>query len=87
MNNKILVLMTITFIISAGLLVVTLAVDTDGSASAKKYKKTQTVAQVNNCGNYILPINVTCSNFNSNSKDNGDYDNVGATNPSLPPFP
>ncbi len=79
--------MTITSIISAGLLVVTLAVDTDGSASAKKYKKTQTVAQVNNCGNYILPTNVTCSNISSNSKDYGDYNGVGATNPSLPPFP
>ena len=31
--------MTITSIISAGLLVVTLAVDTDGSASAKKVQE------------------------------------------------
>ena len=60
-GNK-LGLITITSTIRAVLLFVITGINTDNSATAKKYKA-QTIRQVNNCGNYVSPTNVTCSNF------------------------
>lgn len=73
MNSKVLALMATICIITAVLFLVTSVIDTDGTALAKQYRKTQTVAQVNSCGNQILPANVTCSNSNSEvqGSDNG----------------
>ncbi|MGC2597944.1 MAG: hypothetical protein WA395_07420 [Nitrososphaeraceae archaeon] len=87
MNSKIIGLMIIVSIISAGLLIVAIGIDTDNSALAKKYKKTQTLAQLNNCGNQLLPTNITCANYNSYSEGHENYNSVGATNPSPLPFP
>jgi hypothetical protein len=85
MNSKVLALVAIISIIMAGLLIVTIGIGTDGSALAKKYKKTQTLAQVNSCGNYILPTNVTCSN--SDSEKQGDGNSINSVTLSLLPFP
>ncbi len=44
------------------------------------YEKSQVVSQINVCGNYWFPINVICSNFNSQIQ--GDENNVAvATTP------
>ena len=51
------------------MLVVTIGIGADGNALAKEYKKTQTIAQVNNCG-ITLPTNVTCSNSDSDVQGN-----------------
>jgi hypothetical protein len=32
---------------------------------ATSYEKSQAITQTNECGNYWFPINVICSNFNS----------------------
>ena len=86
MNNKILALMAVMYIISVGLLILAVGIDTHGSTLAKKYRKTQAFSQVNNCGNSLLPTNITCTNYNSNPEDHQSY-SVSTTNPSLPPFP
>ena len=41
---------------------------------AGSYEKSQVVSQINECGNYWFPINVICSNFNSQIQ--GDENNV-----------
>ena len=63
-DNK-LGLITITSTITAVLLFVMTGIDAVNSATAKKHK-VQTIRQVNNCGNYVSPTNVTCSNFGLN---------------------
>jgi len=58
------------------------------SVFASSYeKKSQAMSQTNECGDYWLPVNVICSNINS--QDQGDENNVAiATSPTLgPPFP
>ena len=32
---------------------------------ADSYEKTQTISQVNECGNYWFPVNIICSNLSS----------------------
>jgi hypothetical protein len=45
---------------------------------ADSYKKTQSASsQTNECGNYWFPINVLCSNINSQTQ--GDENSVGVT--------
>jgi hypothetical protein len=82
MKSKALELIAI--IITVGLLVVPVGIDTDGNAQAK-YKKTMMMAQVNNCGNYILPTNITCSN--SDSEVQGNQNSLNSIAFSLLPFP
>jgi hypothetical protein len=44
---------------------------------ADSYKKTQTISQVNECGNYWFPVNIICSNFNSQAQgDKNDAKNT-----------
>jgi len=87
MNSKIIGLIIIISIISVELLIVVIGTDTDNNALAKKYKKTKTLAQLNNCGNQLLPTNITCANYNSDSEGRENYNSMGATNPSPLPFP
>ncbi|MGB0029243.1 MAG: hypothetical protein WBP64_20660 [Nitrososphaeraceae archaeon] len=56
-GNK-LGLIAITSTITAVLLFVITGFDTDNSATAKKYKA-RTIRQVNNCGIYVSPTNVS----------------------------
>ena len=68
-------------------------ISTDTAFSAEdKYKKSQVVSQTNECGNYWFPINVICSNIDS--QITGDDNNVAVATPqesenidSGPPFP
>ncbi len=85
MKSKAVELIAIISIITVGLLVVTVGIGVDGNAQAKEYKKTQTMAQVNNCGNYILPTNITCSN--SDSEVQGNQNSLNSIAFSLLPFP
>jgi len=85
MKSKALELIAIISIITVGLLVVPVAIGVDGNVQAKEYKKTQTMAQVNNCGNYILPTNITCSN--SDSEVQGNQNSLNSIAFSLLPFP
>jgi hypothetical protein len=41
---------------------------------AADYEKSQAISQVNECGNYWFPINIICSNLNSQVQD--DENNV-----------
>ena len=66
-------------------------------ALAGSYEKSQVISQTNECGNYWFPVNVICSNLNSQAE--GDENNVAVTtitptNPNTesetnfgPPFP
>lgn len=60
-------------------------------AFADSYKKSQAISQTNECGNYWFPINVVCSNINSQNQ--GDENNVAVTAEAEssknfgPPFP
>jgi hypothetical protein len=72
--------------ITAVLLLVITGIDADNSIIAKKYQA-QTIGQVNNCGNYVLPTNVTCSNSGLNSEGLESIYNIGIVNHSFPPFP
>jgi short-subunit dehydrogenase len=85
MKGKGIVIRSITIFITIGLLVVTVGIGHESNALAKEYKKTQTVTQVNNCGNYILPSSVTCSN--SNSQVQGNQNSLNSIAFSLLPFP
>jgi hypothetical protein len=78
----------------AATLVGTMAITAD---SALAYENNQVISQINECGNYWFPVNVICSNLNSQAE--GDENNVAMTtttptNPdtdsdtnSGPPFP
>jgi hypothetical protein len=48
---------------------------------------TQTVEQVNNCGNYELSNNVACSNFNLNSEHGSLSNNITLVHQLFLPFP
>ena len=61
-------------------------------ALAGSYEESQVISQTNECGNYWFPVNVICSNLNSQAE--GDENNVVMTTPtpesdtnSGPPFP
>ncbi len=78
--------MTITSIITVVLLFVITGTDVDSSAFAKKYN-TQTVTQINNCGNYVSPTNVTCSNFGLDPEGHESINNISIVDHSCLPFP
>lgn len=63
-----------------------LGTDADNNALAIKYT-TQTLKQVNNCGNYELSNNVACSNFNLNSEHVSINNNMTLVHQSFLPFP
>ena len=82
---------------AAVILVVSISLISPDSVFADGYEKSQAVSQANECGNYWFPVNVICSNLNSQAE--GDENNVAMTtttptNPdtesdtnSGPPFP
>jgi len=51
------------------------------------------VSEVNECGNYWFPVNITCSNFNSQTQGNENDVAMAATTTTTPdpnygaPFP
>jgi hypothetical protein len=61
-------------------------------AFADSYQQSQNILQTNECGNYWFPINVVCSNLNS--QIHGDENSVAVTSAAEessknfgPPFP
>jgi hypothetical protein len=73
----------------AATLVGTAAITAD---SALAYEKNQATSQINECSNYWFPVNVICSNLNSQAE--GDENNVATTTTTPesdanfgPPFP
>ena len=44
---------------------------------ASSYEKSQTISQINECGNYWFPLNVLCSNVDSQVK--GDENSVAVS--------
>jgi hypothetical protein len=79
------------------LVVVVISFMSPSLALAGSYEKSQVISQTNECGNYWFPVNVICSNLNSQAE--GDENNVAITTPtqtnpdtesdtnSGPPFP
>jgi hypothetical protein len=76
---------------SAVILVVSISLISPDSVFADGYEKSQAVSQANECGNYWFPVNIICSNINSQAQDDGN-NVVVATAPDTdtnygPPFP
>lgn len=59
---------------SAVILVVSISLISPDSVFADGYEKSQAVSQVNECGNYWFPVNIICSNLNSQIQ--GDENDV-----------
>jgi hypothetical protein len=75
-----------------GLVVVVISFMSPSLALAGSYEKSQVISQINECGNYWFPVNVICSNLNSQAE--GDENNVAMTTTTPesdtnfgPPFP
>ena len=49
------------------------------SVFAGGYEKSQVVSQINECGNYWFPVNIICSNLNSQAQD--DENNIAMATP------
>jgi hypothetical protein len=74
------------------LVVVVISFMSPSLALAGSYEKSQVISQANECGNYWFPVNVICSNLNSQAE--GDENNVAMTTTTPesdanfgPPFP
>ncbi len=69
-----------------GLFILMLGTGVDNNSLAINYT-TQTVKQVNNCGNYELSNSVACSNFNLNSEHVNINNNITLVHQTFLPFP
>jgi hypothetical protein len=80
------------------LLIMVVSFRSTSLALAGSYEKSQVISQTNECGNYWFPVNVICSNLNSQAQ--GDENSAAMTtttpptNPNIesgtnsgPPFP
>ena len=56
------------------ILLATMVLISPYSVFADSYEKSQVVSQINECGNYWFPVNIICSNFNSQTP--GDENDV-----------
>ena len=79
MNNRTLAIVAIAAV--AAMLIATSIVATD-VGFAKKYKKTQTAAQANACGNGKLPLKIFCQAINSQLQGSDNAVNVIGVQPS-----
>jgi hypothetical protein len=79
MNNRTMAIVAIAAV--AAMLIATSMIATD-SAFATKYKKTQTAAQANACGNGKLPLKIFCQAINSQLQGNDNAVNVIGVQPS-----
>ncbi|MPZ08451.1 MAG: hypothetical protein GEU26_18900 [Nitrososphaeraceae archaeon] len=66
-----------------GIIAILVATVSSASVFASGYEKSQVISQVNECGNYWFPVNIICSNLNSQIQ--GDENNVAIATP--PPEP
>ena len=51
------------------LLVATILLTSTHPVFAGGYEKSQVISQINECGNYWFPVNIICSNLNSQAQD------------------
>ena len=79
MNDRTIAIVAIAAVVT--MLVATSVVATD-SVIAKKYKKTQTAAQANACGNGKLSLKILCQAINSQLQGNNNAVNVIGLQPS-----
>ena len=56
------------------ILLVTVSLMSPHPAFADDYEKSQIISQTNECGNYWFPVNIICSNLNSQAQ--GEENNV-----------
>ena len=61
------------------LLVTTMMFISINQAYAGGYEKSQAVSQANECGNYWFPVNIICSNLNSQAQGNENDVAITAT--------
>jgi hypothetical protein len=80
------------------LLIMVVSFRSTSLALAGSYEKSQVISQTNECGNYWFPVNVICSNLNSQAQRDENSAAMTATTPptnpniesgtnSGPPFP
>jgi hypothetical protein len=50
------------------ILMVTVSLMSPHPAFADDYEKSQVISQTNECGNYWFPVNIICSNLNSQAQ-------------------
>jgi len=77
---------------AAVILVVSILLISPDSVFADGYEKSQAVSQANECGNYWFPVNIICSNINSQAQDDENNVAMTTTTPESnanfgPPFP
>jgi hypothetical protein len=61
------------------LLVTTMMSISINQTYAGGYEKSQAVSQANECGNYWFPVNIICSNLNSQAQGNDNDVAIAAT--------
>ena len=61
------------------LLVTTMMSISINQTYAGGYEKSQVVSQANECGNYWFPVNIICSNLNSQAQGNDNDVAIAAT--------
>ena len=65
------------------ILLVAVSLMASHSVFAGGYEKSQVISQTNECGNYWFPVNIICSNLNSQNQ--GDENNVAIATPAPEP--
>jgi hypothetical protein len=63
-------------------LIVTISFISTHTVFAGGYEKSQIISQVNECGNYWFPVNIICSNLNSQVQ--GDENDVAMATTTTP---
>ena len=62
-----------------GIIVILVVTVSSAPVFAGGYEKSQVISQINECGNYWFPVNIICSNLNSQVQ--GDENNVAIATP------
>ena len=63
-----------------GIIAILMVIVSSHPVFASSYEKSQVILQTNECGNYWFPVNIICSNLNSQAQ--GDENNVAIATPS-----
>jgi hypothetical protein len=64
------------------ILLVAVSLMASHSVFAEGYEKSQVISQTNECGNYWFPVNIICSNLNSQNQ--GDENDVAMATTTTP---
>ncbi|MGH9988566.1 MAG: hypothetical protein ACRD8W_31930 [Nitrososphaeraceae archaeon] len=64
------------------ILLVAVSLMASHSVFAEGYEKSQVISQINECGNYWFPVNIICSNLNSQIQ--GDENDVAMATTTTP---